>query len=293
MKKFVIVTDSCSELDKELRQKYDVDYIPMHIRYGEREDIADLDWGNITINEFYDLLRQGVRMTTAQITVNEYKERFKSYLDAGFDVLSISCSSGLSASVKASFMARDELLNEYKDSKIICIDSLNACFGLGLLCLTASDMRAEGKTIEEVAEFIELNKKRVNQECTVESLTYLKRAGRVSATSAFFGGILSVKPIIVSDLKGINHAVEKVKGRAKSFERLIERFNEEYEDVPHQKIYIVHADCLDGALTLKEMIEKTVKDKEICIGNIGPIVGSTTGPGTVAIYFYGKPVTVE
>lgn len=293
MKKFVIVTDSCSELGKEFREKYDIEYIPMHLHYNDTEIIACLDWSIISYKDFYEMLRQKVRIKTAQINAAEYKENFKKYLDAGYDILSISCSSALSASVKASYIARDELLKEYPDSKIICIDSKNACFGLGLLCITASELRAEGKTIDEVATWVEEHKLKMNQECTVESLQYLKQAGRVSAASAFFGGILSVKPIIISDVHGQNTAVEKVKGRANSFNRLIERFKDEYEDLPYQKIYVVHGDCEEDAKKLKGMINEVLPDKEVNISTIGPIVGSTTGPGTIAIYFYGKEVTFD
>lgn len=293
MRKFAIVTDSCSEFDKPLREKYGVDYIPMHINYEDKEHIACLDWSIISYKDFYDMLRNKIRVKTAQITALEYKNAFKKYLDEGYDILSLSCSSALSASVKASYVAREELLTDYPDAKIYCIDTVNACMGLGLLCISASQMREEGKTIDEVASWIEEKKKTVNQECTVESLQYLKQAGRVSAASAFFGGLLSVKPIIISDVHGQNTAVEKVKGRATSFNRLIERFKEEYEDVPYQNIYVVHGDCPEDAEKLKGMIQEFLPGKEVNIHPLGPIIGATTGPGTVAIYFYGKKVTFD
>ena len=190
---------------------------------------------------------------------------------------------------------RDELKEKYPDAKIICIDSLIACIGLGMLCIRASELRAAGNSIEETAAWIEEHKMTVHQECTVEKLTYLKQAGRVSAASAFFGGLLNVKPIIISDASGRNAAVEKVKGRGASLARLVERFKEEYLPCEYQRIFIAHADCLEDAEKVREAVREALGDKnaEIPIGYIGPVVGSTVGPGTIGIYFYGKEVTYD
>lgn len=294
MKKFVIVTDSCSDLDKELRTTYDIDYIPMHFTLDGEDYEASLDWEVFSAPEFYAKMRGGKRFLTSQVNAAQYLERFKSYLEQGYDILSISCSSALSASVKASRVAREQLLKDFPNAKIYCVDSLNSCFGLGILCITASNMRKEGKTIEETAEWLEANKLTVNQECTPEKLTYLKQAGRVSATSAFFGGLLNIKPIIISDAKGQNLAVEKVKGRKTSIDRLAERFADQVEDVPYQYVCVAHADSLDDALDLKAAVEKKMKTPlPIRVGYIGPIVGASCGPGTLAVYFFGKKVTVN
>lgn len=291
MKKFVIVSDSCCDLPLELRKKYDVDYIPMHFSCDGKDMVASLDWEEISLKDFYASMRSGKRFLTAQVTSAEYKERFTKYLENGYDILSISCSSALSSSVKASFVARDELLKKYTDSKIICIDSLNSCMGLGILCIRASQLREEGKTIEETANWIEENKLTANQECTVESLKYLKQAGRVSAATAFFGGLLSVKPIIISDVNGNNSAVEKVKGRANSIKRVAERVKESFVDCDYQNVYLVDADCeQDAEMLMQELKAQLPQIKEINRGYIGPIIGSSAGPGTVAVYFFGKEV---
>lgn len=295
MKKYVIVTDSCSDLTKEFREKYDIDYIPMHVSYDGQEMEANLDWEIKSFPEFYGMMRNGTRFTTSQVNAAQFKERFESYIQDGYDILSISCSSALSASVKASEVAAQELLKKYPDSKIICVDSLNSCMGLGLMCIRASELRAEGKSIEETAEWIKENRLTVNQECTVEKLTYLKQAGRVSAASAFFGGLLQIKPIIISDASGQNAAVEKVKGRKTSIDRLVERFKAEYESVPYQKVFVAHADCIEDAELLKEAVKNACPDKDINIPivPIGPIVGASAGPGTIAVYFYGKEVVYD
>lgn len=295
MKKFAIITDSCSDLERPLREKYDIDYVPMRVILDGKDMPANLDWEMMPVKEFYDNMRRGKRFYTAQIIASVYREAFERHIKAGCDVLYIACSSALSVSVETSRDVAKELMDEYPGAKVVCIDSLNACFSLGMLCLSASELRAEGKTIEETAEWVTAHRKLVNQECTVDKLTYLKQAGRVSAASAFFGGILSVKPIIISDVRGLNTAIEKVKGRANSMNRLIERFKEEYRDCEHQRVRVVHADCPEDAEELRKRIQAELDGKGITVdvGYIGPIVGATTGPGTLAIYFYGKEVTFD
>ena len=295
MKKYVKVTDSCADLNADLRKKYDIEYLCMRVIEGVVDRPADLDWQFMPAKTFYDKMRQGVRFTTSQITASYYAEAFEKYVKEGCDVLSISCSSALSGSYKASLVARDKVLAAHSDAKIICIDPLNACIGLGLICITASKLRAEGKSIEETAQFIEDNKLKMNQFATADDLVYLKRAGRVAPTSAFFGGLLKIKPIIISDALGQNAAVEKVKGRGPALNRLLQLFKEHYKSFPYQVVAVAHADCPAEAEEFAKKIIELLPDKdvEVLIDYIGPIVGATVGPGTLAVYFYGDEVTYK
>lgn len=299
MKKFVILTDSCSELPLDLRNEYDVDYVPMHFSCEDKDYIADLDYKEISVRDFYNLMRDGKRVITAQANTAQYLEVFERYINEGFDILSISCSSALSASVKASYAARDELLAKYPEAKIICIDSLVSSIGEGLLTIKASMLRSEGKSIDEVAEWVENNKLRFNQNGCPDKLTYLKQAGRVSAASAFFGGLLNIKPIIISDVKGRNVAVEKIKGKKAALNRVAELIAEEYEDsdIP---LGIAHADCEEEMKELRTlMLDKLsakgvdVSKVKVVITYVGPIVGASVGPGTLVAYCFGKEVTYD
>lgn len=294
MKKFVILTDSCADLDKDLREKYGIDYLPMHFTLDGKEYLADLDWGEISASKFYQSMREGKIVKTSQVTVKQFEEKFESLVADGNEVLYISCSSALSASIKESIVAKSTILEKYPDAKIECVDSLNSCLGQGIMCVTAAQLREEGLSLKETAEWLEKNRLKVNQECTVEKLTYLKNAGRVSAASAFFGGIFSVKPIIISDAKGNNNAVEKVKGRKTSIVRLAERVKEEFTKCPYQKVYFAHADSIDDVNLLKEEVAKRIDMTgiETHTGYVGPIVGGSAGPGTIAVYFFGTEVTV-
>lgn len=295
MKKYVIVTDSCSDLHQQLREQYDVEYIPMHTVGNGREFPSSLDWEYISNEDFYNAMREGTRFTTSQINEQEYTEYFEKRINEGYDILSISCSSALSNSVKGSYAVRDKLLAKYPDAKILCVDSLNSGFGLGNQCIVASVMRKQGKTIEETYKWLQQNKLCSHQIATVDNLNYLRRAGRVSATSAVFGGILDIKPIIISDAIGQNFANEKVRGRKSAIRRLVTLFQEHYRTTPYQLVFISHADCLQDALDLQARIREVLPDKdvEIRVEKMGPIIAGSAGPGTLQIYFWGDKVTVN
>ena len=287
-KKFVIVSDSCCELNEEMRKQYGVDYIPMRVSYDDKDLPADVDWKVISAKEFYDILRGDTRIFTAQVPFIEYKEKFEEYIKDGYDILSISCSSALSASVKASMVARDEVKQTYPDATIICIDSLNCGKGLGLLCMYASELRSKGYSIEQVASEIEKIKMNVNQLGTVDELKYLKRAGRISASKALFGAMLSVKPIIISNTKGENVSTEKAKGRIKSMRRIAEMTKELYTGNEISDIYVSHGDCLEDAEKLKDYILELMPNAKITVDMLNPIMGASCGPKTLAVYFVGK-----
>ncbi|MBQ8371463.1 MAG: DegV family protein [Clostridia bacterium] len=293
MRNFVIVTDSCSDISRAVMEKYSIDCLPQFFAYEDKSVETDTTWSKYTPREFYDIMRGGARVTTSQVTGATFTEYFEKQIAEGNDVLYVACSSALSASVEASTVARDEVLARHPEARIVCIDTLTACAGLAMLCEMAGKLRAEGKSLDEVAEWISANARCIHQEGTVDKLVYLKRAGRVSAASAFFGGLLNIKPIIIRDACGRNAAVEKVKGRMTSFKRLIERFLEGYvpSDMP---ITIAHADCIEDAEELKGMLAAALDENdktEIRIDYVGPMVGASVGPGMIGIYFYGKEVT--
>jgi len=290
MSKFAIVTDSCADLDAALRQKYDIDYVNMRYIYDDRDVPASLDWEFMPYHDFYDLMRKGVRIKTAQVPDTEYEEKFISYLKKGMDILLISCSSALSSSFAAGKKVARDLSEKYPERKILCIDSLNSCMGLGLICMWASHLRCKGMTVEEVFAEVESHKLCANQFATVQDLNYLKRAGRVKAAAAFFGGIMQVKPVIISDAKGQNFAIEKAKGRKASLSRIVELFLESYDkDFYFNDVYVAHADDIAAAEQMRAVLrEKLGDDVKIEISVIGPIVGASVGPGTVAVYGFGK-----
>ncbi|MBO5046374.1 MAG: DegV family protein [Clostridia bacterium] len=291
MRNFVIVTDSCSELTKEYRDQYEIEYLPMYVYYEEKTFPASLDWETMSAKEYYDLLRMDTRIYTSQVTAHDFLTRFEEYVKNGCDVMYISCSSALSSSINASTVARNEILQQYPDAKIFCIDSKTCSFGEGLLCMYASDLRKGGMPIEEVAEKVEALKVKVNQVATVDELKYLKRAGRISAGKAMFGTLLNVKPIILSNLKGENVSTEKTKGRANSLRRIVELSVDAYTGEEVKDVFISHADCLDEAETVKSLLLEKLPDVNVHIGLLNCAMGASCGPKMLSVYFVGKPKT--
>ncbi|MDD5884691.1 MAG: DegV family protein [Erysipelotrichaceae bacterium] len=299
MAKLSIFIDSTGDLDAELRKKYSIDYCAMSISFHDPADNKDheirasLDWDQgYSPKQFYDVMRTGTKIYTAQVTRQEFLDRFVPALEAGNDVLYIACSSSLSRSIDLANQVAVELRERYPERKIVCVDSLISGYAQGDMAIRARKMSEEGKTIEEIASWLEENKLKFNQWATTENLSYLKRAGRVKASSAFFGNILAIKPILISDAAGNNYAIKKVKGRKASLMEIIKDTIDSAEDIEHQTIYVAHADDLEGAEFCVEQLKKLAHPQAIHIGNIGPIIGGSTGPGTLAIYSFGKKVEV-
>lgn len=289
---YKVVTDSCADLDTEIRKQYGIDYVKMSITVQDKVLPASLDWEEYSAKQLYDYIRQGIRVYTAQVSRQEFETVFETELKAGNDVIYLGCSSALSASVKLGKLIAEELNAKYKN-KVYVIDSLNSSLGLGSMTIKCAELLKEGKTVEEAVEYIESNKLRFNQYTTVDSLKYLKRAGRVKAASAFFGDVMGVKPIIVSDAKGNNNAFKKVRGRKNSLKELVEAVKTNAVDLENQTLYVCHADDIDTANELVALIKKEVACKNVYINYIGPIVGASVGPGAVAVQFFGNEVTIS
>ncbi|MBR1905227.1 MAG: DegV family protein [Clostridiales bacterium] len=285
---FSIITDSTSDLSLDLREKYGIDYCKMEFSEGEKNYHASLDWDEISYKDFYGSMRQGKRYKTVQVPVKTFDEKFREHLEKGNDILYIACSSGLSGSINTAKVLSEELRSAYPGRKIICIDSLISGLGQGSMAIKAAEMKQEGKSLEETAAWIEENKLFFNQYGTVESLDYLKAAGRVTASSAFFGNLFAVKPILISDLEGHNLAVKKVKGRKSSLEELAIMTAKYIENPADQTIYIGHADDEAAATAASDKIKELIPGAKTSLYVIGPIVGASVGPGTVIVFYYGK-----
>lgn len=293
MKKYVIIGDSTCDLPKDIREKYDIKYAKMDFVADGVEHRASLDWDEYSPKEYYDLMRAGVLIKTTQVPREEFVTVFSHWAKQGYDILYIACSSGLSGSIGLAKVVSAELNDEYPDTKIICIDSLISSLGQGMLLIKASLLREEGKSIEETAAWVEENKLKMNQCGTVESLEYLRRAGRVTAASAFFGNVFGVKPLIVSDIKGHNYAYRKVKGAVNARKEMAKDTVNAVEDTKNTVLCIAHADALAEAEKLRNEILSLAEFKDVYITYIGPIVGASVGPGTLITYVYGKQVIIE
>ena len=292
MKDFVIFGDSTCDLDLATRQEFDVDYIPMGYTVDDQDYIASLDWESHPVKDYYDLMRNGKRIFTSQINLNTCREKFLSAIENGKDVLYISCSSALSSSYQSACVLARELEQSHPEAKIYCVDALICLLGQGHLLMEASRQRKAGKSAAETAAYIQSIRLNINMSGYPGSLEYLRRAGRVKASSAFFGNLMGVKPILISDRQGQNYALKKVKGLGNARNAVAEMVQEAMTDESNT-LYIAHADCPEEAEALKNAILSRCSFQEVRTGIIGPIVGASVGPGTVAAFILGKEVTIE
>ncbi len=294
MGKVKIITDSCADLNEEQLNQYNIAYAKMSTVYGGIETPALLTWTPEEAHDLYNIMREGNRVTTAQVSVEEFKQLFEYYLRQDMDIVYIGCSSKQSGSVNTGFVTAKKLMEQYPDRRIACIDSLNASMGEGMLAIEAAKMAEAGAGADEIEAHILSVRKKVNQYVTVHSLDALKRAGRVKGPAAFFGNLMGVKPIIIADVNGDQAAYKKVKGRQKSFEEIVELLKTTIVEPEKQTIYLTHADCLKEEVErLVELIREKIPCQGIEVGYIGPIIGASIGPDAVGIWGFGQEVTYK
>lgn len=292
MKKVKIITDSCSDLTPELMQNYGIDYAPMNTVLDGKTSPALLSWTKSDVHEFYGIMRGGRRITTTQVPTEEFEKIFTKYVSEGYDIIYIACSSKQSGSVNTAHVIAEKITGEKGDAKIICIDSLNASIGEGMLAIEAAKLASAGLSADEIAEKVKVLRKRVNEYCTVHSLDALRRAGRVKGSAAFFGNLMGVKPIIIADKNGEQAAYKKVKGRQNSLTEIVSLLKNTIENSEEQTIYLAHTDCSeDEVKKLVSLIKEEIPCKEIYTCYIGPIIGASIGPDAFAIFGFGKEVT--
>jgi DegV family protein with EDD domain len=287
MKDYIIVTDSTCDLPAELVEKLGVKVIPMLFELQEKSYMNYLDAREMNLHEFYERLRKGEKSVTSLINTEAFIEFFEPIIKEGKDILYIAFSSGLSGTYNSALLAIEELREEYNDSKVIAIDSKAASVGEGLLVYTAAMKKADGMDIDDLHDWILQHIYKLCHWFTVDDLNHLKRGGRVSAISATIGTALDVKPILHVDNEGHLIPMSKVRGRKKSLSALLEHMVETCTSPQEQVIFIGHGDSLKDAEILAQMIREKISVKDIIISNIGPVIGTHSGPGTIALFFFG------
>lgn len=284
---FWIVSDSCTDFPEAYMQKQkNLAIVPL--MYQIDGQFHTPDGSDESTKAFYAKLRSGVVATTTQVTAEAWKEVFEKLLKEGHDVLCIAFSSALSGTHDAAVVAKDQLASEYPQRKLIVIDSKCASLGLGLLVHYAIQKRDAGATIEETAKWIIDNHQKIIHWFTVDDLQFLRRGGRVSATSAYIGGIMKIKPILHVSEEGKLIPREKVQGRKRSLRTLCDKVKEQAVDLENQTVFISHGDCLEEAEWLASIVREELHVKDVMLSYVGPVIGSHSGPGTMAIFFLGE-----
>jgi DegV family protein with EDD domain len=287
MRDYVIVTDSCCDLSAELAEELELTVLPLSLQMEGATYRNYLDGREIGFQDFYARIRGGALATTSAVSVGQFEDAMRPILAAGKDILCINFSSALSTTYQSATIAADSLREEFPDSDIRVVDSLCASLGQGLLIYLCVQQKKAGKTLAEVCAYAEATKESVCHRFTVDDLNHLKRGGRISAATALFGTMMSIKPVLHVDDQGRLINVGKARGRKASLLALVDRMEETAVDPKHQTVFISHGDCLGDAQFVADEVRRRFGTEDIRINYVGPVIGNHSGPGTMALFFLG------
>lgn len=294
MNDYVLSCCSTVDLTEELLEKRNLKYIQFHYELDGKQYPDDLG-KTMSFKDFYDAMRNGADTKTSQVSTGEFIDYFEPMLMEGKDILHLTLSSGISGVLNSAKLAQQELSEKYPDRKLIVIDSCAASAGYGLLMDKLADLRDEGMGIDELAAWTEEHKLELNHWFFTTDLTYLIRGGRVSKTAGFFGGMLNICPLLNVDLMGRLAPRSKIRGKNKviqaAYQKMLELADgrENYSG----KCFISSSDCMDDAKALSDLVEAGFPklNGKVQHFSIGTTIGSHTGPGTVALFFWGDKRT--
>lgn len=286
---YVFMTDSDSDLPFHLKQQYDIPVVYMPYALDGKEYFDDLGQ-MLDHKSYFDMMRNGAAPVTSALNEASYMEYFEPILKDGKDLLFVAFSSKLSCTLQAVYSAREKLLEQYPERKFVVVDTLRISGPMTLLVLKAHEMYRAGKSIEEVAEWLENNKLRAQAYFIVDDLKYLKRGGRISATAATVGTMLDLKPIISEAADGTLVANDKIRGRKKALAFIVDKMLESVPDPAESPIIVLNADSPDDAQRAKALVEQKLPGANVLIENVGPVIGAHAGPGTIALCFIGTKV---
>ena len=286
MANYKIITDSACDLPVKMLQELDVSTVALTVNFrGEtRNDSVD----DAQVKELYDAMRGGEVATTAAVNPDGWSKVIESAVAEGFDAFVLAFSSGLSTTYQSAVIAANELAERYPQRKIMVVDGCAAALGQGLFVWHICKMRDVGLSLEELAAWAEENKNHVAHWFTVDDLVYLKRGGRVSAATALVGTMLNIKPVLHVDNEGHLVSMVKARGRKAAINTLVSKLQELGGDWDNSTVFICHADCMDDAQRLAEIVKEKCGVQETFIGNLGAVIGSHAGPGTLALFFMGN-----
>ena len=287
---FIITTESNAEIPLSWVRQWEIPF--MRMPYIIDDVTYEYDLGeHIDILSFYGELRKGKIPTTVLRNTEEYRAFFLPILEQGQDILHVAFSSAMSGSFHCATLAAEELRAQFPARQLVLVDTLAICMAAGVLVGCAARMRDEGKSLTEVAEWLEANKLRAQAFATVNDLFHLKRGGRVTGTAALMGTVLDIKPILRINAAGQLIPEGKVTGRKKAIRYLVEQLEANGENLAEQEVFIMHGDCLEDAQYLEKLVQERCAPKAVVVQLVGPVIGTHAGPGVLALIFMGKPRT--
>ncbi|MBE6054598.1 MAG: DegV family protein [Clostridium sartagoforme] len=291
MKEYVISCCSTADLAEEHFNKRNISYICFHFELDGKEYTDDLG-KSISFDDFYKAMKDGAETKTSQVNVQEFEEYFEGILKEDKDILHVSLSSGLSGVMNSAMIAKSNLEEKYPDRKIYIVDSLGASSGYGLIMDKLADLRDKGMSIDEVYEWINEHKLEMNHWFFSTDLTFYIKGGRVTKTAGFVGGILGICPLLDMNNKGKLIPRYKIRSKHKVIKAIVDKMEEDATDGLNysDKCYISHSYCYQDALEVARLVEERFPklNGKVEINNVGTTIGSHTGPGTVALFFWGN-----
>jgi DegV family protein with EDD domain len=290
MNEYVIVSDATLDLPASIIDEFGIKVIPMGFNIDTAEYFHYPDEREISITEFYGKLKSGSVSHTTQITPIVFTDILGDILKQGKDVIYIAFSSGLSGTYNTSQIVLQDLKEEYPERKIYCIDSLCASIGEGLLVYNAAVQKKNGMNIDELKDWVEQNKRRSRHWFTVKDLYYLKRGGRISSIEAIVGTALKIRPVLSTDDAGKLSVISKIRGNRAELDYLVSKLESEGVDLSEQTVIIGHGDDLEQAKELEKIVRSRNIVKDVMISKIGPIIGTHTGPGMLALVYMGDKI---
>ena len=294
MSEYVISCCSTADLSKEHFEKRQISYICFHYELDGKGYLDDLGQ-TMPFDQFYQAMKDGAETKTSQINADEYETYFEGFLKEGKDILHVSLSSGISGSVNSAMIAKRDLEERYPDRKIYVVDSLGASSGYGLMMDKLADLRDGGMSLNELYQWIEANKLRLHHWFFSTDLTFYVKGGRISKTAGFLGGVLDICPLLNMDNLGRLIPRYKIRTKKKVIRTIVDKMEEcaegglEYDG----KCYISQSACMEDAQAVAKLVEDRFPklNGQVEINSIGTTIGSHTGPGTVALFFWGKERT--
>ncbi len=282
MNNYRIITDSCCDFPKDILAKLDIEMVNLTLLFRGQE-LTDPTDGQI--KTMYDALRTGESASTSAVNPEGWKNAMEPVVAAGKDALVMAFSSGLSTTYQSAVIAADELMEQYPDRTIRVVDTLSASLGQGMYVWHACRQRDKGLSLDELYHWCENNKLNMAHWFTVDDLMFLKRGGRVSAATALVGTMLNIKPILHVDDNGKLISVGKCRGRKNALDNLVKKMREDSLPGQNDTIFISHGDCLEDAQYVAQQCKELCGVKEVIIGYVGGVIGSHSGPGTVALFY--------
>jgi DegV family protein with EDD domain len=285
---YKIITDSCANLTDKQIADYGVEILSLKYYVNDVGYDSYIKGQSIDYSDAYRILREKGKITTSLANREDCDKAILPVLEAGYDALILAFSSGLSGTCQNIINSAEDYREMFPDRKIIVVDTLSASMGEGLLVHYAVELQKQGKSMEEVAQWVEDNKLKLCHTFTLDDLFFLKRGGRLSGTSAVVGSLMNIKPLMHVANDGKLYVTGKARGRKAAMNHLIESVGEKGVDLENQVIFLVHGDCEDEARIIGEEVKKRYNVKDVIYNCLDPVIVSHSGPGTLAIFFLGN-----